>query len=155
MKSIPDRKDINTVTGVFATREDAENAYQALLDLRYNPNEITLVMSRETRDKLFTDQNVKTRRTTRIAAALEKFGTEVTIPGLALVVAGNLADNGMRTMMSSVLSDQYAEYFQGRIADGEILIDFGLHTAKEKNRIIHLWENYGGDPLVRRVSIAA
>jgi len=54
-----------------------------------------------------------------------------------------------------VLSDEYAAYFQRRIQEGEILIDFGLHNVKERNLIMNLWENYGGFSLVRKISNAA
>ena len=86
---------------------------------------------------------------------MDVFGRFVAIPGLALVVAGKLDEGGQRAITSTVLSDEYATYFQRRIQEGEILIDFGLHNVKERNLIMNLWENYGGFSLVRKISNAA
>jgi hypothetical protein len=162
------QKSISTLTGVFATRDDAENAYRTLLKLGYRAEEITLIMSEETCDRLYERHEEdfyvsknqdyfkrKKLQVSRISDALDVYGRFVAIPGLALVVAGNLKEGGFRALSNSVMSDDYAEYFQRRISDGEILIDFGLHTVKERNLIIGLWENYGSFPLVRRVRNAA
>ncbi|WP_031530132.1 hypothetical protein [Dyadobacter crusticola] len=164
MDSIQQNKSINTVTGVFATREDAENAYQTLLRLGYNAGEITLIMSEDTFDRLYehksnyfyqSNTTKKKLQVTRTSEALDVMGRFVAIPGLALVVAGDMANGGARALASSVLSDKYAEYFQNRLIDGEILIDFGLHTSREKNLILHKWEDFGGYPLIRRINNAA
>lgn len=159
---------VNTLTSVFATRADAENAYQALLRLGYKADEITLIMSEETCERLYqyhdTDYNNnrksslgigKKLQVTRISDALDVYGRFVAIPGLALVVAGKLDEGGQRAVTSTVLSDEYATYFQRRIQEGEILMDFGLHNLKERKVIMNLWENYGGFSLVRKISNAA
>jgi hypothetical protein len=153
---------------MFATRADAENAYLSLLKLGYKPEEITLVMSEETCDRLYQyheDDFYQSRKVrsgagkklqvTRISDALDVLGRFVAIPGLALVVAGKLDEGGQRALSNTVLSDEYATYFQRRIQEGEILIDFGLHNLKERNLIVNLWENYGGFSLVRKISNAA
>jgi hypothetical protein len=164
MESLQQNKSINTVTGVFATREDAENAYQTLLRLGYKASEITLIMAAETFEKLYQNRNngfyqnntaKKKLQVTRISEALDVMGSFVAIPGLALVVAGDLTTGGVRALSSSVLSDSYAEYFQNRLMDGEILIDFGLHTNREKKLIVNKWEDFGGFPLIRRITEAA
>ncbi|MCE7065829.1 C13 family peptidase [Dyadobacter sp. CY326] len=167
METTPN-KSMNTVTSVFATRADAENAYQSLIKFGYKPEEITLIMSEETSERLYhySENDVyngrklkysgaKRLQVSRISDALEVFGRFVAIPGLALVVAGMLDEGGQRAIASTVLSDEYATYFQRRIQEGEILIDFGLHNLKERNLIVNLWENYGGYSLVRKVSAAA
>jgi len=153
---------------MFATRADAENAYQSLLNLGYKPEEITLVMSEETCERLYQYHESdfykslafkpgidKKLQVTRISDALDMLGRFVAIPGLALVVAGKLDEGGQRAIANTVLSDEYATYFQRRIQEGEILIDFGLHNLKERNLIVNLWENYGGFSLVRKISNAA
>ncbi|MCF0048928.1 hypothetical protein LXM25_02590 [Dyadobacter sp. LJ53] len=161
-------ESVNTVTSVFATRADAENAYKALLKLGYDAEEITLIMSEETCERLYQYHDLdhdnnrtpslgkgKKLQVTRISDALDVFGRFVSIPGLALVVAGKLNEGGQRAIAGTVLSDEYATYFQRRIQEGEILIDFGLHNVKERNLIVNLWENYGGYSLVRKVNNAA
>jgi len=168
MNTIHNKKSINTITGVFSTIKDADNAYHALLEFGYKPYEITLIMSEETHQKLFTQhdidfylnsnsfkENGREPEVSSISDALDVFGRFVAIPGLSLVVAGNFTDGGFRALSGSVMSDEYAAYFQSRIKEGEILIDFSLHTVSERNYIINLWEYYGGFPLVRKVSHAA
>jgi hypothetical protein len=163
MEARYNKQDTFTVTGVFATRQDAENAYHILMELGYTPDEITLIMSDETQEKLYKspDQDLKmlleSRKYNRsdencstIYDALNTFGKFVALPGVALMVAGDFNDGGVRALSGSIMSDKYAHYFQTKIKDGEIVIDFKPHTARERNIIANLWENCGGDPLVRR-----
>ena len=166
METVRANRSVDTVTGVFATKTDAENAYRTLLKMGYQPDEVTLIMSEETCRKLYeascsdlgnemSERQKHKLQVTRISEALDVFGSYVAIPGLALVVAGDLGGSAARAITSSVLSDDYAEYFQRRIQDGEILIDFGLHAARERKTIMGVWETYGGMPLSRKVSNAA
>jgi hypothetical protein len=168
MNSTPTSKSVSTLTSVFATRADADNAYKALLKLGYEAGEITLIMSEETSERLYQYHDTdfdntqksgagkdKKLQVTRISDALDVLGRFVAIPGLALVVAGKLDEAGQRAISNTVLSDEYAAYFQKRIQEGEILIDFGLHNSRERNIIMDLWENYGGNSLIRKVNNAA
>ena len=151
-------QDTCTVTGIFATREDAENAFHILIELGYNPAEITLIMSEETKEKLYNccvpqihsaGFNGK-RCCATISDAINTLGKFISFPGVALMVAADFNDGGVRALNASVMSDRYAQYFRTRINDGEIVIDFKPHTVQERNIITGLWENYGGDPLIRR-----
>ena len=159
------KRDTCTITGVFATREDAENAFHSLMELGYSPDEITLIMSDETKDKLYNQQiglmldtvpdSSRGNACITILDALDSLGKFVAIPGVSLMVAGDFNDGGVRALTSSVMSDRYAQFYQNRIKDGEIVIDFQPHTIKERNMITSLWENYGGDSVIRRLSHAA
>ncbi|QRR00915.1 hypothetical protein [Dyadobacter sandarakinus] len=165
MKTVDHQESVSTVTGMFATGKDAEKAYQTLLDLGYHKEEITLVMSEAAYKELIqahTQQNVhptfvisRPGRSAGFREALDQYAHYVGIPGLSFMVVGNLTEGGLRTISDTILSDEYAEYFQRSVRSGEILIDFGLHNAREKNLITDLWENFGGHPLVRPVGNAA
>jgi hypothetical protein len=48
-----DVKEIGTITGVFRTKEDAEQAYNALTQRGYSADEITVLMSDKTRERYF------------------------------------------------------------------------------------------------------
>ncbi|TDE10256.1 hypothetical protein [Dyadobacter psychrotolerans] len=152
-------QDTCTVTGIFATREDAENAFHILIELGYTPEEITLIMSEETQEKLYNPHSPqinftsidKDKTCVTISDAINTLGKYISFPGVALMVAADLNDGGVRALTGSVMSERYAQYFRTRINDGEIVIDFKPHSVLERNIVAGLWENYGGDPLVRHL----
>jgi hypothetical protein len=152
-----------TVTGIFATREDADRAYHSLIELGYCEEEITLIMSEKTQekhfgipgDKLNAGYTPDPQNESDIVRAIQHLGKYVSFPGVALVVAANFNDGGVRALSASVMSDTYAQFFRGRINDGEIVIDFNPHSIKERNLITGLWKSLGGLPLIRRLDVAA
>ncbi len=103
-------QDTGIITGMFRDRDSAERAYRSLIDRGYNKDEITLLMSDETRDTNFKDDNEhrdtdlgdKAMETAgkgsaiggtlgAIVGAVAAIGTSVLIPGLGLIVAGPIA----------------------------------------------------------------
>lgn len=98
------------VTGLFPDRKSAEAAYTSASDRGYDPDEVNLVMSDETREKHFTGTTAgkETELGNKaakgagvggtiggaigaVAAAIAAIGTSVALPGLGLVIAGPLA----------------------------------------------------------------
>ncbi len=96
------------VTGLFPDRDSAERGYHALAERGYNPNDVNVVMSDETRKRHFADDGVQTELGNKaaegagvggaiggtvgaIAAAIAAIGTSLVLPGLGIVVAGPLA----------------------------------------------------------------
>ena len=154
-----------TVTSVFSTKEDAENAYHVLMLMGYTPEEITLIMSEDTKEKLYKHDTRmllnssgcfdKENSCITISDAVDTLGKYVALPGVALMVAGDFNDGGVRAVSTSVMSDKYAQYYRTRINEGEIVIDFQPHSLKERDMITGLWENYGGFSHIRRVGNAA
>lgn len=167
MEARRNRKDTFTVTGVFASRKDAENAYHLLMELGYAPEEVTLIMSDETGEKICGKRKSESRfvlgrkiNTTNYAGsnisdAIDSLGKFVALPGVALMVAGDFQDGGVSALINSVMSDKYAGFYKSVIKDGEIVIDFTPHSAREKNIIMNLWENYRGYPVIRKAENAA
>lgn len=97
------------VSGLFHDRESAENAYRALVARGYSKDDVTVVMSDETRQRLFSDDEPSS--TTELGskaaegagigagvggalgallAGVAAVGTSLVVPGLGLVVAGPL-----------------------------------------------------------------
>jgi hypothetical protein len=159
-------KSAFTVTGVFADKADAENAYHFLMTLGYTPSEVTLIMSDETGQKMNKNNDRHHRAGSRtrfiiqkelngISEAIDAYGKFVAIPGVSLIVAGDLAGSGLNALANSVMSDKYATYYKTLIKDGEIVIDFAPHSVKEKNMIAGLWEDFHGYPITRRANHAA
>lgn len=96
------------VTGLFPDRASAESAYGSISERGYDPKDIDLVMSEDTRKQHFSDRHVETELGNKaaegagiggaiggtvgaIAAAVAAVGTSLVLPGLGLVVAGPLA----------------------------------------------------------------
>lgn len=98
------------VTGLFRDRQSAEAAYTTASDRGYDPDDVNLVMSDETREKHFTGSTAgkETELGNKaakgagvggtiggaigaVAAAVAAIGTSVALPGLGLVIAGPLA----------------------------------------------------------------
>lgn len=98
------------VTAVFPDRESAERAYAAAAGRGYGENDISLIMSEETRDKHFQkgDERIELEHGNKAgkgaatgagiggtlgaaAGAIAAIGYSLVIPGLGLIVAGPLA----------------------------------------------------------------
>src|SRR5689334_3451650 len=99
--------DTGTVTGVFHNREDAEQAYNSLINRGYDPKDIIVLMSDKTHKTHFKDRD-RDRDTDlgnkaaesagvgsaiggtagAIIGAIAAIGTSVALPGLGLIIAG-------------------------------------------------------------------
>lgn len=100
------------VTGLFKDRESAERAYNSVTQRGYKPDDVSLVMSDETRKRHFSSGHSSTGSDTElgnkaaegagiggaiggtvgaIAAAVAAVGTSLAIPGLGIVLAGPVA----------------------------------------------------------------
>jgi len=103
------------ITGLFADHEEAEKAYTRLLEKGYSKEEISLVMSDDTKQKYFPadtvlqDPSIAVKESGTkvledaakgtvigstigaIIAAVAAIGTSVVIPGFGIILAGPLA----------------------------------------------------------------
>jgi hypothetical protein len=108
--STTDTKSTQLLTGLFDDRASVENAYQETLAHGYQPKDINIIMSDETRKRYFADgtHNIKIEEGDKsieglalggtlggtvvgIVGAIAAIGTALVIPGLGLVIAGPLA----------------------------------------------------------------
>jgi hypothetical protein len=116
-QSIPSPGSIDTLTGLFTSRQSAEQAYQAATALGYGDSDINVLMSDETREKYFSSperaQSALARHAAApeaedskpadhlggpvggtvgtIAPAVTALGALLLLPGLGLVAAGPIA----------------------------------------------------------------
>lgn len=98
------------LTGLFSDRESTDRAYSSLRDRGYTDEEINLMMSDQTRDTWFKDDDAAAETELgskalegagagsaiggtlgAIIGGIAAIGTNVLLPGLGLVVAGPLA----------------------------------------------------------------
>lgn len=106
-------EDRNVITALFRNREDAENAYTTLIDRGFSEDEISVIMSKETRQEYYGEQSEPRRREEEkmgnkaaegagvgaavggtaggIAGAIAAAATPIAFPGIGIVLSGPLA----------------------------------------------------------------
>jgi len=103
-------QETGTITGVFHDKDDAEKAYNSLLSRGYSRDEISVLMSDDTRKAHFKDIDEDDRSDLgnkamegvgvgsaiggtagAIIGAIAAIGTAVALPGLGLIIAGPIA----------------------------------------------------------------
>lgn len=110
------RMPARMITGLFADRESAERAYCCVADRGYGADDISVIMSDETRERYFSTHSTRTELSEKAAASAEgqskaakelggptggtlgtaapvlaAIGTLLLIPGVNIAVAGPIA----------------------------------------------------------------
>lgn len=102
--------DAGTITGVFHDKDDAEKAYNSLIERGYSRDDISVLMSDDTRKTNYADVDADDRSDLgnksmegagvgsaiggtagAIIGAIAAIGTAIALPGLGLVIAGPIA----------------------------------------------------------------
>jgi hypothetical protein len=148
---------------LFNNARDAEHAYHALTNNGYTNDDITVIMSDETRDKYFTDSDLPTdtlgTKTVEglgvgsatggalgaLTAAIMAIGTVLTVPPLGLVVAGpiaaGLAGAGAGSAVGGLVGaligygvpDETAKHYESEIRAGNILLGVNVPADQYEN----------------------
>ena len=101
-------RESGIMTGLFTDKESTESAYQSLRDRGYSEDEINVMMSDETRNKYYGDDQPETELGNKAAegagtggviggtlgaviGGIADLGTNLVLPGLGLVVWGPIA----------------------------------------------------------------
>ena len=165
--TIPD-----SVTAVFMTRDDSERAFDELIYRGYKSDEITVLISDETRDTHFrdgsnSDLTTKTLENAglgsaiggtvgAVTGAIAAIGTAVVIPGLGIAVAGpilasltgagagGLTGGIIGALVGSGVPKHHAEHYDKSLKEGGIIIGFKPKTVEDRIDIITAWNKYGG-----------
>ena len=170
-------KDIDNepiYTGIFKNRESAENAYNALWRRGYERNDVSLMMSEDTRKNHFFDKETAINRITAgaghgsvlggtlgaIAGIIAAAGTSLILPGLSLVVAGplaaGLAGAGAGGFTGSVIGalmgipDVYAKKIESGIKDGYVVISVRPHNQEDAHYIEQNWEENSVEEIYKK-----
>jgi hypothetical protein len=162
-----------TVTAVFKTKEGAEKGYEELILRGYHPDEITVIISDETKNLHFSPESTALDTGNKtlekaglgsaiggtagaVVGAIAALGTAVIIPGLGLAVAGpilasltgagagGLAGGIIGALVGSGVSRQHAEHYEKSLKDGGIIVGFKPKTVEDRIGIITAWNNAGG-----------
>ncbi|MFJ1269173.1 hypothetical protein ACD661_11455 [Legionella lytica] len=161
------QKDMHITTEVFETPEAAEKAYQEALDAGYSPQDITVLMSEDSRNKYYNSVLVKEGSKASeglavggttgaalggIVGALAALGTSLLIPGLGLVVAGpiaaGLAGAGaggitgglVGSLIGWGISEDKAKVIETEIQSGGIIL--GVNETLPEKDLSTRWEKY-------------
>ncbi len=163
-----------TVTALFKTREAAERGFQNLLDLGYDRDDISVLMSEESRTRYYSSDRTDTELGSKAAegtgvgsaiggtvgavlAAIAAIGTSVALPGLGLIIAGPLAaalvgagaggiaGGLVGALVGSGIPEERARAYETGIREGGIVLSVRAHTAAEEDDIEGALENAGGE----------
>jgi hypothetical protein len=165
----------HAVTGLFKDREHAVQAYQALIDRGYRKEDISVMMTEETRKKYFPpgvepDSELGHKALEgagagaaiggtagAILAAIVAVGTSLVIPGLGLVVAGpiaaalagagagGIAGGVIGALVGAGMSKDRAEIYQEAIRKGGIVLSVVPYSADDVSFIEHTWKEMGAE----------
>lgn len=156
------------LTGLFVDREGAENAYNAIFERGYLANDINLVMSDETRTKIFPKDVQETDMGNKASEGLAKgsaigstigaivgvltaIGTGVLIPGLGIVIAGpilvGLAGAGVGGIAGGMIGaligvgipEEKARAYETGIQEGRILMGVYPKNEADASFFIQNW----------------
>ncbi len=166
------------LTGAFRDRRSAEKAYNSMHDRGYDPDEVNLVMSKETHDKYFSDDKEETELGNKAAAGtgagsaiggtvgaiagiVAAVGTSIVIPGLGLVVAGpiaaGLAGAGAGGITGGIIGalvgwgipKERAKLYESSIEDGHIVMGVKPKNDEDAEYIERKWYENDGQKIHR------
>lgn len=167
------------LTGLFNDRESTDRAYNTIRSRGYTDDDINLMMSDQTRDSWFSDND--TTETDLGNKALEgagagsaiggtlgaiiggiaAIGTNVFLPGLGLIVAGPLAAalagagaGGLTgglvgALIGSGIPEERAKLYDEGIRNGGAVIGVNPRTAEDADYFENEWKNYRGQHIYR------
>ena len=148
------------LTALFRDRDTAERAYSSLNSRGYTRDDISLLMSDETRQKYFPTEEPQTEMGSRaleglgigsavggtvgaIIAAIAAIGTNVVLPGLGLTIvgplaaafagagAGGLTGGLVGAFVGAGIPKERAVVYESGLRDGGILIGVNPRTDED------------------------
>ena len=163
-----------TVTALFRSRESAERGLQNLLDLGYSRDDISVLMSEESRTRYYSSDRTDTALGDKAAegtgvgaaiggtvgavlAAIAAIGTNVVLPGLGLIVAGPLAAalagagaGGLTggligALVGSGIPEERASEYERGIREGGIVLSIRARTGAAVDEVERALKNAGGE----------
>lgn len=165
------------VTGLFRDRESAERAYNSLRTRGYKDDDVSLMMSDDTRKKHFADDD-KSEFDSKAwegagkgaaiggtvgatLAAIAAIGTTVALPGIGLLVAGPLAaaiagagaggltGGVIGALIGSGIPEDRAKEYETGINEGGILMGVNSRTDEDAEYFENDWKSNRGEGVYR------
>lgn len=158
------------VSRVFRDRESADSAFNELTERGYSHDDVNVMMSDDTRNRYFVDNDVDTELGDKVAenagkgsligggigalvGALAAVGSNVLLPGLGLIVAGPLAAGlagagtgaaagGLIGALTGMgVPEDEAERYRDEIKDGGIYMGFKPRNDEDGRYMYDKWYN--------------
>lgn len=165
------------LTGMFADREDTEQAYAGLKARGYTDEEINLIMTDETRKKYYSDRG-ETEIGTKaaegagkgsaiggtvgaIAGVVAALGTSLLIPGLGVVIAGplaaglagagagGLAGGIIGALVGSGIPEERARLYETGLKEGNVVLGVHPKTDEDADYFENNWKENKGTSINR------
>jgi len=165
------------VTGLFRDRESAERAYGSLSERGYGKDDVNLLMSDDTRNKYFADDD-DTELGTKAwegagkgaaigggvgatLAAIAAIGTTLALPGLGLLIAGPIAAGlagagaGAATggligaLVGHGIPEEHAKHYEQGLREGGIVMGVQPRTDEDADYFEKNWRENRGESLYR------
>jgi hypothetical protein len=177
MAQLLHKSDAPIVTAVFRTASQVESAYEAAVEHGYKIGDVNVVMSEDTRRRLYTEKpEISSEIGKKAAEGAElggptggrvgiaisiaaAVGAAIALPGLGFVVAGPIAvalagagAAGLAAGLISVMADwglpeDRQRLYESEIGDGGILIGVRTRNAEDAAAIARRWVELGAEHL--------
>jgi hypothetical protein len=162
------------ITGLFSDGQSAERAYQACVERGYAMGEVNVVMSEDTRKRLFSDDSGTTTqlalrkaeggelggptggRVEILVTIFAAVGAALALPALGFVVAGPiaaaLASAGAAGLVAGLIGtlgdwgipQERVRLYEAGIKDGGILMMVEARSDEDARQIEQHWKAVGG-----------
>lgn len=167
------------VAGMFRDRESAERAYESVTGRGYGNDDVSLLMSDETRSKYFpSDRAADTELGSKalegtgagaaiggtvggVLAALAAIGTSLVLPGLGLIIAGPLAAGlagagagGLTggligALVGSGIPEEHAKTYESGIKQGGLVMGVNPRSDEDADYFEREWKSSQGEHVYR------
>ncbi|MES2322434.1 MAG: hypothetical protein V4633_09245 [Pseudomonadota bacterium] len=168
-------KDSRMVTGLFRDRDSAERAYSAVADRGYTKDDVTLMMSDDTRKTHFGDTRTELGSKAAegagvgagiggtigaVLAGVAAVGTTLVLPGIGLVVAGplaaalagagagGLAGGLVGALIGAGIPEERVKHYEEGIKDGGILMGVSPRSDDDAAHIERSWTDNRGEHII-------
>ena len=162
------------MTGLFRNRESAERAYGSLTERGYGRDDVSLLMSRDTRDRYFPKDAPQTELGTKAAegagigavtgggigallAGLAAAG--IAVPGLPIIAMGPLAaalaGGGTGGVLGALIGglvgygipEDRAKHYEKGVREGGIVMGVTPRTPQDVEYLERQWNACGGEQI--------
>ena len=166
------------LTGMFRDKESTERAYNNLRERGYTDKDINLIMSNDTKNKYFKDDDGETEVGTKamegagtgsaiggtigaVAGVIAALGTSLIIPGLGIVLAGpiaaGLAGAGaggitgglIGALIGSGIPEERAKVYESGVKDGGIVMGVNPRNKEDADYFEDDWRKNKGEEVYR------
>ena len=160
-------ENVTMLTALFKDWSDAESAYKELMDRNFTRDQISILMSEDTRERFAgtkTEMGSKALEGTgagaavggavgAIVAAIIAVGTTIAIPPLGLVVAGpiaaalagagagGVAGGLIGALIGYGIPEETVKRYESGIKEGGIVLGVQPRSAAEAQEVERIWKD--------------